>query len=443
MYSVLYVKLYATFYSANVTKVLLSFRSQKSSPSRLQEPPCPLDTDMPLRLRVANPPRHWTAVRKMRLQTGKSGGSRHRPDTATLEKPLILDPGLLRKVDMTRLTRDRLLTIENLLATPKKSRATPKVREKLTKSRTTSREGRTESGEDEESAVLDEFKLRKPRLNTTFRVKSHVRKGLREVFSSTIQLQVPPDKEVVKVKSPKIKENRPSHHKKSVEDVFGALIVKENIVPSPCNACGRSEKPERLHAHPSMPQNKRSRMKEDQENLEKVVLQKSSVTKPVAMKFRSGKNRKEKHAEGDKSSPDLPKFTQKETKEQKKSMPLIRRETFRIDKGSKPTLSVEKKQSSPSPSPTRKVPAYPSSIPRRPALPRTPKHNLAVPSSPLPLPVPVNPPVVHSASSRRTRTITCYLCQKQFGTASYPLHEPQCLQVNTTQLSTNLDPSRA
>lgn len=375
---------------------------------------------MPLRTsREANPPRLWsrTAVRKMRLQTGKSpGGSRHRPDTATLEKPLILDPCLLRKVDMTRLTRDRLLTIENLLATPKKSRVTSKNSGRLTKSRT------TESGEDDESTILEDFKMRKPRLNTTFRVKSHVRKGLREVFTSHTQLQLP-DKEVVKVKSPKTKENRSSRDKKSVEDVFGTLIVKENIVPSPCNTCGRSEKPERLHAHPSMPLNKRSRLKEDQENmnLEKVVQQKSSVTKPVAIKFRSGKSREEKQPEVDKSSPDLQKSPQRE---QKKSQPLIRRETFRIDKTSKPLLSVDQKRSSPSPSPTRKV-SIP--IPRKPALPRTPK-----PSTPLLLPVPVpptNPPVVHSASPRRPRTITCYLCQKQFGTASYPLHEPQCLQV--------------
>lgn len=27
------------------------------------------------------------------------------------------------------------------------------------------------------------------------------------------------------------------------------------------------------------------------------------------------------------------------------------------------------------------------------------------------------------------RTLTCYICGREFGTASLPLHEPKCLQV--------------
>ena len=47
----------------------------------------------------------------------------------------------------------------------------------------------------------------------------------------------------------------------------------------------------------------------------------------------------------------------------------------------------------------------------------------------------ITPPtvtVVHSASPRRPRTIVCYICSKQFGTASFHLHEPQCIQVRNT-----------
>jgi hypothetical protein len=29
------------------------------------------------------------------------------------------------------------------------------------------------------------------------------------------------------------------------------------------------------------------------------------------------------------------------------------------------------------------------------------------------------------------RTVRCYLCGREFGTASYPLHEPHCLQVSS------------
>lgn len=29
----------------------------------------------------------------------------------------------------------------------------------------------------------------------------------------------------------------------------------------------------------------------------------------------------------------------------------------------------------------------------------------------------------------RPRTLTCYICAREFGTTSLPLHEPKCLQV--------------
>lgn len=397
--------------------------SESANTSPETEGGCASAEDMSLRNRLAPSPHLWGVVRKMHLKTGKSPGSRHRPDTATLEKPLVLDPGLLRKVDMTRLTRDRLMTIENLITTPKKSRKSPKIKETPEKkSRSKSGEGKSDR-EDEESSIIDDFKLKKPLRNATFRVRTHVRKGLREVFSSPSQLQVPSSEKQPNAKSPKMKSKN-----KSVEDVFGSLILNDNPpVPSPCNACGRSERPERLHAHPSMPLNKRSKLKEDQEN-HQVVQQKSSVMKPVAMKFRSGKTRGSKHPEIEKShSEPLKSPVQKE--KEKKNVPLIRRETFKIDKGAKPAVIIKTPFS---PSPTRKVSIPVQPIPRRQALPRTPDKTSPKalhPAGPLPIPVALNSPVVHSASPRRPRTITCYLCQKQFGTASYPLHEPQCLQV--------------
>ena len=30
---------------------------------------------------------------------------------------------------------------------------------------------------------------------------------------------------------------------------------------------------------------------------------------------------------------------------------------------------------------------------------------------------------------RKPRTITCYICGREFGSASFPIHEPKCLQV--------------
>lgn len=45
------------------------------------------------------------------------------------------------------------------------------------------------------------------------------------------------------------------------------------------------------------------------------------------------------------------------------------------------------------------------------------------------------PPVVKVKSEEQSRpqsakrTLTCYLCSREFGTASLPLHEPKCLEV--------------
>jgi hypothetical protein len=51
------------------------------------------------------------------------------------------------------------------------------------------------------------------------------------------------------------------------------------------------------------------------------------------------------------------------------------------------------------------------------------------------------------ASARKKRLVLCYLCGKEFGTASLPFHEPQCLKVGSngirlrTWLKLSLPPS--
>ena len=43
-------------------------------------------------------------------------------------------------------------------------------------------------------------------------------------------------------------------------------------------------------------------------------------------------------------------------------------------------------------------------------------------------------------SARKKRLVLCYLCGKEFGTASLPFHEPQCLKVRYNNCSTKLSP---
>lgn len=55
-----------------------------------------------------------------------------------------------------------------------------------------------------------------------------------------------------------------------------------------------------------------------------------------------------------------------------------------------------------------------------------------------PVPIPTQDPAEYQldkwtptavGSARRKRLVLCYLCGKEFGTASLPFHEPQCLKV--------------
>ncbi|KAI5752496.1 hypothetical protein M8J77_017491 [Diaphorina citri] len=55
---------------------------------------------------------------KEKLVSQENAGHFKRPDTATLERPSILDPSYLRKLDMSTISREKLMNIKNLLAKP-------------------------------------------------------------------------------------------------------------------------------------------------------------------------------------------------------------------------------------------------------------------------------------------------------------------------------------
>lgn len=365
----------------------------------------------------------WPKVKKVQLKSSKSsssGSTRLRPDTATLEKPLMLDPGLIRKLDMTRTTRERLITIENLVATPKKIKGKSRVKEKTTVlSPKINRKDLkvTEDSWEDDSSTSEEPKLRKlsRALNTTFRIRTHTRKSLKEVFTpSPLHLQVPGSNvsDAEHGGKSRSKSRSPVPRSKNNSDGFGDVI---ELVPSPCCTCGRKEQPERLHAHPKRATNKKNKSKDDQENKEVNQQQKNSVTKPVPMKFRSGKTRGKIIDQT--SSPDV---------DTKKEVSLIRSETFKIERSDSRNLPIVDKKASPTASPFRRTvnKIRRSPVPARsPEIRRTDEEGLGIPL--------LKNPVVHSASSlRRPRSIVCYLCSKQFFTTSFPLHETHCLQVS-------------
>lgn len=124
--------------------------------------------------------------------------------------------------------------------------------------------------------------------------------------------------------------------------------------PEPCKSCGRPDQPERFHSHPKGSQ----KIKDIHPSPTTTTKPKpatpsvpKSIQKPVALNFRSDRNRN--------------KLEEIETK------------------------SIASSQNS-------NQPMRPSS----------------------------------TSMKRGPRTVTCYICGREFGTASFPIHEPKCMEVN-------------
>lgn len=128
-------------------------------------------------------------------------------------------------------------------------------------------------------------------------------------------------------------------------EVFTASSTKS--APEPCKSCGKPDQPERFHSHPKSSQLK---PKDNPTNSKLKTIVPKTVQKPVALNFRSDKN-KNKVEEID---------TQNHLS------------------------NLHEKSNAPSSAPIKKGP----------------------------------------------RTITCYICGREFGTASFPIHEPRCMQVS-------------
>ncbi|KAJ8932560.1 hypothetical protein NQ318_011202 [Aromia moschata] len=143
---------------------------------------------------------------------------------------------------------------------------------------------------------------------------------------------------------------------------------KSTKLPEPCKTCGRPEQPERFHSHPATPMRQARKMEQSPK-----APVKSIVQKPVAIKYKSKTKETEK-----KPSPNR-----------------------------KPASPPQKMVQTPSNAEQR---ANSNNNNKAPAVPKQTE------------------PVPRAKSAKRT--LTCYLCGREFGTASLPLHEPKCLQYN-------------
>ena len=183
---------------------------------------------------------------------------------------------------------------------------------------------------------------------------------------------------------------------KIVDEVFGGPKLSDEV-PEPCRTCGRPEQPERFHSHPppSSHQQRRQQDNNNNDDVTKPVVTKSSVRKPVPIKYRSGKSNRRKlevaktetetSVAGKVPSPD----------------PLRRKTSVEVDTKTVEMQRVDRKS------------------------PRSGGGGVFLVLDDRGS----DRPIVRSGP----RTVLCYLCGREFGTASYPLHEPHCLQVSNKE----------
>ncbi|XP_069672603.1 uncharacterized protein [Periplaneta americana] len=175
---------------------------------------------------------------------------------------------------------------------------------------------------------------------------------------------------------------RPLIVKKDGKDVHEVFVGPKpsDEVPAPCRTCGRPEQPERFHSHPP-PSSRKQRHQDDNNNEDPARVNKSSVRKPVPIKYRSGKSNRRK---SDAAIPDSSKASSPD--------PLRRNSSAGAEREPQPV--------------DRKSPRGGAGV----FLILDDKGG--------------DKPVARAGP----RTVLCYLCGREFGTASYPLHEPHCLQ---------------
>ncbi|KAB0804054.1 hypothetical protein PPYR_01024 [Photinus pyralis] len=255
-----------------------------------------------------------------------------RPLTATLEKPQILDIKFINKIDMS-LIRKEFLCITNLCRAP------------LTVIKLPNEGPLTDRPLSLPNCIVKKIvDVEPPRSKTSCEMnkkcKSHT------AGPKKVQNLIVPIRNITK--SPRSN----GVTKKTENDASQKLmrIVRTNDynktmkLPQPCTTCGRPDQPERFHSHPVA--TSKSPPKPN-ENIK--ILTKSTVQKPVAIKYKS---------------------KQSESKVQK----------------------VE-------PVPRKKTGSERAKINSKPA-----------------------------SGVKGPKTLMCYICGREFGTASLPLHEPRCLE---------------
>lgn len=280
----------------------------------------------------------WHANKKI-----KDPEENKRPLTATLEKPTVLNIRLIRKIDMSKI-RKEFLNISNLCRLPMllqhcKPHRPPSLPPPVINKKKNNKSDIDDVSVEEESIKSDRIDGRR-----ASKLKSITRQRTVKTCDNNNNHK-------------SIRIPRKNTHLSENKGLGSPSDTKSTKLPQPCKSCGRSDQPERLHSHPITTIKVVSSPKQQV---------KSTVQKPVAIKYKSKKEK----PESPKREQSLP------------SQNIVHSNLTSAKMLASRRLEILKKN--------------------------------------------------QENNERRTgsgkRTLTCYICGREYGTASLKLHEPKCLE---------------
>ncbi|KAG8225548.1 hypothetical protein J437_LFUL002064 [Ladona fulva] len=368
-----------------------------------------------------------------------------RPGTATLEHPKILDESYVDKLDMS-LFRKEVLDMANLckVSTPLEPNIRAIKHSLEARSNKVKSKGRISAERNDRISKRNRLNSSRERVNACPERVALVRETRRSrlISKNCKKLKTPISQSPLKLKpkfpvsndpvvleqpskcvsdpknakkvAEKNKQNKPSESKcKAVSKVEDGTVKKEGVAESrknvfavvamPCTACNRQERPERFHSHPP-PVKSMERSVVEPVNVTKTKpTQKNIVQKPIPLRFQSGVNQPSPVFHNNKPGHVL------ESRSKKNGT---------VKETNLPADAVKNKLAQ------HQQPPAPKQTALKMNLLEIEKKAFVVVGGESPKFLGESPKFLGKA-----RMISCYLCGKEFGSSSFPLHHPRCLEL--------------
>ncbi|KAG5321115.1 ZN474 protein, partial [Pseudoatta argentina] len=304
-----------------------------------------------------------------------------RPKTANLTRPSVLDPALVNKLDMSLLSKELLCDSMTRFHQNGKPVSGGTTSSSSSSSLSLLLPSPPSVSRRRQSAVVNiattttwsshDAPVRRQRRSFEQIYEPRVAAGLMEEIDRSRSPATIATQESVSKRNSDIRRLDDNNNKNSPPKVL-SMVKKKNLraglsndleiftstskttksAPEPCKTCGRPDQPERFHSHPKGSQSKIKDIPSPMMKSKPTVLSvPKSIQKPVALNFRSDRNRNKLD---EIENPVIPQDHSSQVSEQQ----------------------------------SRSL----------------------------------------SALKRGPRSVTCYVCGREFGTASFPIHEPKCME---------------